>query len=237
LFFDKVILHKARVCRTVRDKDIYAMVRWALYADKSWQNKGLRSHMSKATKSDQQPSRRLLTAFVHNVFISLSDLDKAVGVLTQQLPNLQVSALELFLLYEQRRTFVSHFEIFVAPLVSACDWPLKAIVKKVIVSEKKAGESLQYCLIRAAHEVDRNADTRSDETDHKTAAVSATQWLLELLLSVTRSESEVDELTKQVIEAAKHCNETDSEFTDIVSPSTSSHRELDPSVIFRNNEE
>ena len=82
-FYERVVMAKARTCRTLSDDDLDRMVGWSIFADKSWaHNDGLGSlyaeaiGSSTALESKSSPSFRLLSAIVNNPFLPSDALHK-----------------------------------------------------------------------------------------------------------------------------------------------------------------
>ena len=184
-FFETSVLEKARTCKAMKDDDLFTMIRWAIYADKSWHH-GLLSHHIKSVMPNvnEPPSRRLLRAFVQNPFLSQPTLRYVASTLSDQLPKLRLGECELFLLLDQRQAFLRHLESFVVPRLADAK-PLKAIIKRLLLDVSHS-ENFRLSLLKAAYKED----------------FQTTQWLIELLMSEA-SEEKQNELLRDIENCVK----------------------------------
>ena len=136
-FYETMVLKKARSCQKIKKEDIFSMIRWAVYADKSWMHDRLRDHMNLVLQEPRakiRPSRRLVMAFINNMLIEERELKDVISTIARQIPETQMTNYEYFHVLYQRRELRSNFERFVGPL--SYDKDLCGFLRRLLLSER-----------------------------------------------------------------------------------------------------
>jgi len=202
--FERVVMAKARTCRSLSEDEINRMVGWSVFADKSWSHNSGSSSKGSLGKhylriigeggEPSLPSFRLLSAIVNNAFLSGEAVKRAVVTFSQQLPQLQQSSLEIFVLLEQRRELMDYLESIVVPFLRRTDDPaLKAIMKKLLSSGVTGGDT-QTKMLSAAIQIDQDSGEKTN---------ASFRWLVNLLLDMCQTEAEQSDIIERITSVTK----------------------------------